>query len=204
MNPLPFSTKPSLIVYIHGYASSGLSSKARHYQQLFGKRHVYTPSLPTDTRLAVDSLEQSLELLMPNYEVGLIGSSLGGFLALFLANKFCLPAVLINPAIPPWHQKNSNNACLKSINSERFDWLPEHLKRLEPYRVKSLSPLLRSRLLVLQQLDDEVLDAQLALEYLADVACCVSKGGGHRFSNIADYDHPVSRFFQPFLSGMLK
>ncbi|WP_052501361.1 YqiA/YcfP family alpha/beta fold hydrolase [Thiomicrospira microaerophila] len=196
--------KPVLIVYIHGYGSTGLSTKARHYQQLFGKHRVLAPSLAKDSRLSVDTLNQTLGLLSPYYQIGLIGSSLGGYLAIYFAERFQLPAVLINPAIPPWHQ-----GCKQSIPSpldasEAFSWQAEHFKRLAPYRVETLSANLKSRLLLLQQLDDEVLDAQLALDYLADVQTYTSQGGGHRFVNIANYDQQVCGFFQSFWPDMLK
>ena len=196
------SSCPSLILYLHGYGSSGLSTKARHYQQRWGKQRVLAPSLPKDTRLAADTLEQLISLLAPCYNLGLIGSSLGGYLAIHFAEKYSLPAVLINPAIPPWEQPPLQ--ALHETTREAFIWLPEHFKRLAAYRVRAVNDALASRLMLLQQLDDEVLDSSLALDYLAQAHIIKSAGGGHRFSNIAEFDQQVVRFFQRFLPDMLK
>lgn len=199
------SQRPAIVIYIHGYGSSGLSAKARHYQQLFGKPMVLAPSLPTDSRLAADTLDQLIRSLQPCYSISLIGSSLGGYFAIYFADKYNLPAVLINPAIPPWHQAETlQPSLLPSTDDPRFLWQPEHFKRLANFRVRSVSDALASRLLLLQQLDDEVLDSTLALDYLAPVKIIRSNGGGHCFANIADYDQQVCRFLQPFMSVMLK
>lgn len=198
------ASRPSLILYLHGYGSSGLSTKARHYQQRWGKQKVLAPSLPKDSRLAADSLEQLISALQPCYNLGLIGSSLGGYLAIYFAEKYTLPAVVINPAIPPWAQTEAVQPPLSTQADTPFIWLPEHFKRLAAYRVTTVSEALASRLLVLQQLDDEVLDARLALDYLAQAQILSSQGGGHRFSNIAEFDQQVLRFFQRFLPDMLK
>lgn len=196
------SCYPSLIIYIHGYGSNGLSSKARHYKQLFGHQQVLAPSLPKDTRLSVDCIEQLISVLNPYYQLGLIGSSLGGYLAIYFAEKYNLPAALINPAIPPWTEFEAVESEINTAS--QFVWLPEHFKRLAPYRVPSVNEALASRLLLLQQLDDEVLDAKFALEYLSLAEIILSQGGGHRFANIADFDQQVCRFFQCFEASVLK
>lgn len=191
-----------MLIYIHGYNSSGLSAKARHYQRAFGREQVFSPTLPTDSRLALDTLEQLIEQFIrlngdsASESLGLIGSSLGGFWAVYLAELFQLPAVLINPAIPPWGRVEA------TTRPGSFVWEAEMLKRLAPFRVETPSRSLQSRICLLQQLDDEVLDPKLALDYLPDAQVHTGVGGGHRLTNVADYDEIVRTFFGPF--GCLK
>lgn len=188
-----------MLIYIHGYGSNGLSDKARHYQKLFEHESFLTPSLSTESRLAVHTLENIIQAVGHHEKVGLIGSSLGGYFAIYLANKYKLPAVLINPAIPPWDQQSVLDGENRPNTPQSFSWQAVHLERLSAYRVESPSQSLQQRLLLLQQLDDEVLDAKLTLDYLPQVPQIVTSGGGHRFRGIEQYDQSVLDFFAKFL-----
>ena len=90
-----------MIIYIHGFASCGFGSKAQKFKEYF-EEEIITISLPTIPNLAIDTLEQIIEFSLNKDEnVYLIGSSLVGFYSLYLANKYDLKAVLINPAVNP-------------------------------------------------------------------------------------------------------
>lgn len=181
-----------MLIYIHGYGSNGLSDKARHFQKIWGETQVLAPSLSIESRLAMHTLDQLVACLQQKQtKLGLIGSSLGGYFSIYLAQKYQLPAVLINPAIPPWEKD------LATLISRpgAFEWTPVHLQRLAPYRIEKPSGELQSRLLLLQQTDDEVLDANLAIDYLPLATQELSQGGGHRFSNIAEFDDQMAAFF---------
>lgn len=190
-----------MLIYIHGYGSSGVSDKARHYQKLFEGEAFLTPTLSTESRLAVHTLENLIQTLSHHGKMGLIGSSLGGYFAIYLAHKYKLPAVLINPAIPPWDQQAVLDGVNRPNSSHSFSWQNEHLERLSSFRVASPSQSLQKRLLLLQQLDDEVLDAKLALDYLPQAPQIVTSGGGHRFRGIEQYDQKVLGFFAKFLKA---
>lgn len=186
----------SMIIYIHGYGSSGLSDKARHYQKLFADQGFIAPTLSTDARLAMHTLDALVESFLKHGPVGLMGSSLGGFFAIYLAHKYGIPAVLINPAIPPWDLDLS----LQSVsNARRFQWQAEQLKRLEPFRVVNPELAVQQRCLLLQQMGDEVLDPQLALDYLSGAQQIIEQGGNHRFSGIERHDEAVRQFFTSYL-----
>lgn len=131
--------------------------------------------------------------------MGLIGSSLGGYFAIYLAHKYKLPALLINPAIPPWGQQAKLDQVNQTQPIQSFSWQTEHLERLSAYRVENPSSSLQQRLLLLQQLDDEVLDAKLAMDYLPQAQQIITSGGGHRFRAIEQYDQSVLGFFAKFL-----
>ncbi len=181
-----------MIIYIHGYGSSGLSDKARHYEKLFADQGFIAPTLSAESRLAMHTLEGLVASFLKHEPVGLIGSSLGGFFAIYLAQRYAVPAVLINPAIPPWDQ--DLNA--QTVNdSGRFQWQTEQLSRLAAFRVSNADEALQKRLLLLQQLADEVLDPQLALDYLPQAQQIVEAGGNHRFSGIERHDQTVREFF---------
>jgi len=87
-----------MTIIIHGFGSAGRGGKAmlfRDYFKSIGEPCI-APSLSYVPELAIDTLEQLIE----SYdEVTLVGSSLGGFYAIYLAEKYGLKAVLINPAV---------------------------------------------------------------------------------------------------------
>lgn len=178
-----------MIFYIHGYLSSGDCYKARHYKHYFGSDNVHAPTLPSSLSLAVAQLSDLIEAKRVKEPMGLIGASLGGYLALYLADYFSIPAVLINPVVPPWESE-------LAVSESGFCWESSHLDRLAPYRVSQFSPFLSSNILVLQQVLDEVLDSRLCRYYFKDVECLFDFSDGHRFGNISQYDELVNAFFR--------
>ena len=91
--------KVPLIIYIHGFKSSGIANKAKVLESNF--INVLSPTIPYNADLAIHLLDNMIKYLVPYYQITLIGSSLGGFYSIFLSNKYNLKAVLINPCINP-------------------------------------------------------------------------------------------------------
>ncbi|MDF7003113.1 alpha/beta fold hydrolase, partial [Escherichia coli] len=98
---------PASIVYLHGFRSSPRSFKA----QLIGQRMASVgladkyvcPALPVSPREAVDETEAVIAELSTRDGIRpvLIGSSLGGFYATWLAERHGLRAAMLNPATRP-------------------------------------------------------------------------------------------------------
>jgi uncharacterized protein len=108
------------IIYLHGFRSSPLSAKAQLLAERFAALKAasraqagsqrdfsiseldapqfFSPQLPASPQLAIDSI-------VKNYAPGprdcLVGSSLGGFYAAYLAQTFGTGCVLLNPAVNP-------------------------------------------------------------------------------------------------------
>ena len=119
-----------MVIYIHGFGSHGLGGKALAFKAYFKSKEVpiIAPSLSYIPELAIQTLE---ELIESYDEVQLIGSSLGGYYALYLAQKYKLKAILINPSIYPYVtlQKAVGNAPSFYDNSY-FSWQVSHLEML--------------------------------------------------------------------------
>ena len=93
------------ILYLHGFCSSPESWKARLLADAMTRRgqgeRFFCPFLSPVPREAIAQAEEII-----HREAGplaVVGSSLGGFYATWLAEKFDLRAVLVNPAVvaPP-------------------------------------------------------------------------------------------------------
>ncbi|HPU50862.1 MAG TPA: YqiA/YcfP family alpha/beta fold hydrolase [Burkholderiaceae bacterium] len=90
------------VIYLHGFRSSPESFKARLLAQRMAElgrgAQFVCPALPVGPREAIDLV---LGRYQPQPRDTLIGSSLGGFYATWLAERCGCRAVLLNPAIRP-------------------------------------------------------------------------------------------------------
>ncbi|MCT7580649.1 YqiA/YcfP family alpha/beta fold hydrolase [Aliarcobacter butzleri] len=185
-----------MIIYIHGFASCGFGSKAQKFKEYF-EEEIITISLPTIPNLAIDTLEQIIEFSLNKDEnVYLIGSSLGGFYSLYLANKYDLKAVLINPAINPWntlHRYEGVEFVTNYYDNSRFEFTQSHINSLKNYKVEHLKN--SQNFITLLQEEDEVLDFNEAAIKLEDTELIVEEGGSHSFDGIERYFRKINSFF---------
>ena len=185
-----------MIIYIHGFASSGFGSKPQKFKEYF-EDEIMTLSLPTIPNLAIDTLEQIIEaFLNKEEEVCLVGSSLGGFYALYLANKYDLKAVLINPAITPWGSLDRFEGVdfvTNYYDNSQFEFNQGHIKSLKNYEVNFIKN--PENFITLLQEDDEVLDFTEAAAKLEETELIIEEGGTHSFENIERYFRKINSFF---------
>ena len=93
----------STILYFHGFKSSSDSGKAQEFKKFIENKTPQTkiiiPDLKDDFKEAHKQIESLIEKNSPN--ILYMGSSLGGYYALYFAQFYKTKSVLINPAIPP-------------------------------------------------------------------------------------------------------
>jgi predicted esterase YcpF (UPF0227 family) len=179
-----------MILYVHGFGSCGDSTKTRLLKSYFGEAHVLSPDLPVEPDAAIEFLTGLIE---ENEITLLVGSSLGGYYATFLAKRYALEAVLINPSVKPYETLEH---CL-GINrfwcsGEPFEWKAAYLDQLRRYDTDDLRDM--PALMVLLQTGDEVLDYKEAAQKYRDFDVTVEEGGNHRFENLADYLEKIESF----------
>lgn len=136
---------------------------------------------------------QTLEALIESYgEVQLIGSSLGGYYAIYLARKYKLKAVLINPSIYPYItlEKVLGNAPTFYDNTY-FSWQESHLEMLKKYETDTV---IEENIMLLLQKGDKTLNYKEALNKLPNSKQIVEEGGSHSFDGVQRYLDEVNRF----------
>jgi len=181
-----------MIIYIHGFGSSGLGGKASLFKDYF-EDEVITPSLSYVPSLAINTLEQLIEMLLEKEEnVSLVGSSLGGYYSIYLANKYDLKAVLINPAIYPYKTLDKEGTAMNYYDSSSFEVTKEHINSLKSFEVIEIEN--QENFLTLLQMDDEVLDYNEAVEKLPNSELVIEEGGNHSFENIESYFRKIYSF----------
>lgn len=182
------------LVYIHGFNSSPDSWKAQQLVRWFSERgaaaRLHVPALPPEPRRAMAVLESTLAGAGP---VALLGSSLGGFYATWLAAHHDLRAVLINPAVRPWDLLQAQVGEVAHYHTgERYHFDAEWVNQLRHYDVGDI--VRPEQLLVLLQTGDDTLDWRDAWELYADCHLYRELGGSHGFDDFDAFIPLVLRF----------
>ena len=173
------------IVYLHGFNSSPASYKAQKFMHIMARDYahvrVHVPHLSTWPQEAMADIVALVENLTG--KVAFVGSSLGGFYATWLAQKFTTKAVLINPAVRPdllLADKLGTNSNYHTDDGE-YEFTIKHLEQLKSLVV---DPLIRADdFLVLLQTADATLDYQDAVKFYADSQLDITQGGSHAYDN---------------------
>jgi len=182
-----------LIVYLHGFCSSPASWKSRLLAEEMTRRglaeHFVCPQLSPVPAEAVASVSRLIEAI--DGPVTLIGSSLGGHYANFLAEKHDLRAVLINPAVVD--RLNLAKFIGDHTNfhtDEAFSFTESHAAQLR-VQVSRPAP---GRYWLLLETGDEVLDYRQAQDFYAGCRQTVLEGGDHGFANFAQFMPQIIEF----------
>lgn len=179
-----------MLLYIHGFNSSPASFKASLLKQYVESRHVpdclQIPLLSGVPAKAMAQLTTLVEAMLaggPNNtrrQICLIGSSLGGYYATWLAEQYGCRAVLVNPAVRPYDLLTAYLG--KNVNyytDEEYELTHEHIEQLRRLEIAHITK--PDRYLLMLQTGDEVLDYKLAIEKYPAVPSIVEEGGGHEF-----------------------
>ena len=175
------------ILYLHGFCSSPQSWKARLLAETLAERglvdRLYCPFLSPVPEQAIIQAEA----IIARHEgpLAVAGSSLGGFYATWLAEKYDLRAVLINPAVKaPVSLEKYLGTQTNLHTHESFEFTLAHVAQLRALEVPSITP---SRYLLMVETGDEVLDYREAVTRYAGCRQCVFPGGDHSFTRFPEY-----------------
>lgn len=185
-----------MIIYIHGFGSSGEATKAKAFRKFFEEKQIryIAPSLPNIPDLALKTLSELIESYQENEKVYLIGASLGGYYSMYLSDKYDVPTVLINPAMYPF--ETLKRALGKGINyydNSTYEWNESHLDMLINYEIEDPQ---MEKFLVLLQKGDELLDYEEAVEKLSEAQIVVEEGGTHSYEKIERHFETIETFFK--------
>lgn len=194
---------PINVLYIHGFNSSPLSIKAEQTKAFLIANHpeinFHCPQLANSPRVVISQLEKIIEQGSTSSTWLFIGSSLGGYFASYLADKYQTLAVLVNPAIKPYEllvdylgeQINPYTGMSYQVTKAHV----AELKALEP-RAPKCDSAQKNNYLVMVQTGDEVLDYQQAVEKYQHCRLIVEQGGDHSFIGFADKLPIIADFLQ--------
>jgi len=185
------------LLYLHGFRSSPRSTKAVKMAAVVQARHPavhwWCPQLPPSPRQAMAMLMAGIAG-WPQASMAVVGSSLGGFYATWIAARTGCPAVLLNPAVQPardlarhigeqsaWHEPQ-----------ETFFFEPEFVQELRELDAGTLSRPERFYTLIAK--GDEQLDWREMSARYAGSQGQLLEGGDHALSDFDAHMSVVLRF----------
>ena len=184
-----------MILYLHGFRSSPASVKARQlhaHMQARGLGHLFhCPQLPPSPRAAIALAEE--RIAASRTPVTVVGSSLGGYYATWLAEAHGLKAVLVNPAVVAHLSLGDYVGPTTNLHTgESFEFKPEYLDELRALEVPRLSA--PENFLLLVETGDELLDYRQAVARYAGARQVVIEGGDHSFRHWGEYLDAILEF----------
>jgi predicted esterase YcpF (UPF0227 family) len=185
-----------MILYLHGFRSSPRSFKARvvHESMKAAGRpeELVCPQLPASPKAAM-ALALLLVERYPAEKLAVVGSSLGGFYATWLAERLGCRAVLLNPAVNPLKDLEKYVGVTTAWNSdEPFEFKPEYIDELAALRVERITR--PERYFLVAATGDEVLDYRDMLAHYAGARQHLIEGSDHAISEFPQYVDEVLGF----------
>jgi predicted esterase YcpF (UPF0227 family) len=184
-----------MIVYLHGFRSSPASRKAVMLRErlaaLGHEADFRCPALPASPRAAAGIALAATEGTPPE-SLALIGSSLGGFYATWVAERVGCRAALLNPAIDPARDLEAHVGRQPVyFSDDEIDFRPEFLAELRALE----TPVTRlERYFLLAATGDSVIDYRTMLAKYVGARQHVIEGSNHELTDFASYIDEVLAF----------
>ena len=191
--------KPSLLLYIHGFNSSPLSHKANVMKEYCERNRpdiqVVVPQMPCFPEDAEALLHSLMEQYKDSHRIGLVGSSLGGYMSIWLNSLYGLKAVVVNPAIKPYELlQDYLGEQVNPYTQQRYVLEEKHIQEL---RNLDITPIANpADFWLLQQKGDEILDYRQAVKKLEGAKQTVEEGGDHSFVGFERYTADIIDFLE--------
>jgi hypothetical protein len=185
-----------VILYLHGFRSSPNSNKATQLRGALVARgrgdEFVCPQLPASPRGAVELAQRAVEGVPPD-AVSLIGSSLGGYYATWLAERIGCRAVLLNPAIRPFVDLRAYVGTQPVyFSAATIDMKPEYLDQLAVLDTPRITR--PERYFLLAATGDELIDWRTMVAKYAGCRQRVIEGSDHSITGFAGYLDEVLAF----------
>jgi len=185
------------LLYLHGFRSSPQSAKARLMADYVAAHHpsvhFWCPQLPPSPRDAMALVSDGIAA-WPRASMAVVGSSLGGYYASWVAQQQACPSVLLNPAVDPARdlERYIGEQTTWHDPAQSFYFRPGYIAELRALDVRAFAPAGRELAIIAK--GDELLDwREMAARY-AQAQQRLLEGGDHALSAFADHIDAVARF----------
>ena len=174
-----------LILYIHGWNSYKDARKAVLLKNEINSSknfEVDSITLKSHPKEAIQQLSNYIEDHKEQRKVHLIGSSLGGYYATFLSEKYNLKAAMINPAVWAYKIFKNDMGANENLNTGEKYFIDDlWVQSLQDIFIESITG---KNYLVLLQTGDQTLNYKFAKQYFGGSNIIIDEGGSHSFENL--------------------
>jgi predicted esterase YcpF (UPF0227 family) len=187
------------LLYLHGFRSSPRSFKATRMHEAVRSAHPHVtwwcPQLPPSPKAAMDMVMRDVAA-WPRDRMAVVGSSLGGYYATYVAERHGCKAVLLNPAVhaardlsryvgdqSAWHDP-----------SEHFYFAPEYVDELRALECGPIADPQRYFAVIAK--GDEVLDWREMTGRYPGARIKLLEGGDHAISDFDAHLAEILGFLQ--------
>ncbi|MFL2732416.1 MAG: YqiA/YcfP family alpha/beta fold hydrolase [Gammaproteobacteria bacterium] len=172
------------IIYLHGFNSSAESKKSKILDSYLKEEkliNLESPNLNSSPSRAISQVEKIIK--ESSSKVCVLGSSLGGLYATFIADKYNLKSVTINPVV------RNHISGMKDIvgshknfhTNEEYEFTTKDYLDLQKLGLKELKKPLNHLCFI--KMSDEVLDHNKTLAYFSKSYVLSEKGGNHSYDD---------------------
>ena len=172
------------IIYLHGFNSSAESKKSKILESFLKGEELISfesPNLDTSPSEAISQIEKIIK--ESSNRVCLVGSSLGGLYATYVADKYDLRSVTINPVV-----RNHISGMKDLVGSHKnyhtdkeYEFTMMDYLDLQELGLKQLKKPLNHFCLI--KMSDEVLDHNKTFSYFSKSYLLSEKGGNHSYDD---------------------
>lgn len=132
--------------------------------------------------------EFDITLLQKDFNVILIGKSLGGLVAAIIGSKLSIPQILINPLLSKKSIKITDEEIINVFGQKYLDELKNTVITVPKYDNNSIA---------IATKDDRLIDHEVARKELSREFILVDNGG-HSFKNITDCSKQINQFIAKY------
>ena len=188
----------NLVINIHGFLASPEAEKIvgfrKHIHESYGNVDLISPLVPDKPEKAVALIEGLIKDNKNGYRnIALIGHSLGGYYATYIATKYQLRAVLVNPVVRGYEiMCEFFGECYNPHTESKFEITERDIDFLCGIHLETLSD--TNLFYVMQQLGDEINEPEQVLAYYKGCKMLVEEDGCHDFSGFAKHTQDIIKF----------
>ena len=187
------------LLYLHGFRSSPQSAKARQMADHVARQHPgvqwWCPQLPPSPQEAMEQVSAGIAD-WPRTAMAVVGSSLGGYYATWVAQQTGCASVLLNPATHPAQslERHIGEQTAWHDPAEQFFFEPRFIDELRALDV-SAHPAPKRQLAVIAK-GDEVLDWRDMVARYPQAQLRLLDGGDHALSDFEQHLPAIVEFLQ--------